>query len=429
MADYIPFVNNESDATIAGKYFADAPCVRVGMESIQRTAPALPPQVPLWIDAAVDAYESILSTTWPADIGIEPPEALEAKWPVDEQGAKQDDWKYEMWKRWYRQFGHFAGCRILWNAKYWIKRYADELNAFVAENLDACMEHRPVWVSVPQLPVPQDGSRNKINRMLAEAAGLWKRESRPDAKLILPVIFTSPATLRRKPRRDDKLRVALECHRLAHAGGIWVVDTTLSDQNRSDSFPDRYAGLLAFHRALKDLLPADTTIVAGPYWGMNMVLWVRGLCRHPALGIGMSYTYYTPMSPIQKGRPKLAIPALRRIAVASPELRAWLEQTLAQLPSTDSMYGSFRRLLEQLPLLADKEVAKDQLAAFYREWFDNIAAASPQDRPLRLYEDLSQAYVLGRRLPHMPKGILSSDGSTGVREPGKVAEQLMLISL
>ena len=93
------------------------------------------------------------------------------------------------------------------------------------------------------------------------------------------------------------------------------------------------------------------------------------------------------------------------------------------------MYPSFRRLLKQLPMLADKEVAKGQLAAFYREWFDHIAAASPQDRPLRLYEDLSQAYVLGRRLPHMPKGILPSDGSTGVREPGKVAEQLMRIGL
>ena len=429
MAEYIPFVNNEGDGAIAAKYFADAFCMRVPLESVERTAPLLAPGTPLWVDATVDAYDCILATTWPVDIGTEPPETIEAQWPKDEQGAKQDDWKYELWQRWHAQFGRFAGYRVLTDPKYWVRQYVGELNAFVAENLDACMEHKPVWLSVPQLPVPTGGGRNRINRMLAEAAGLWKERTTPDARLILPVVFTSAATLRRKPQRDDKLEAAMHCYELAHADGIWVVDITLSDQNLSDNFPDRYSALLAFHQSLKEQLSGDAPTIAGPYWGMNLVLWVRGLCQYPALGIGTSYTYYTPMSPIQKGRPKLAIPPLRRIAVASPELGTWLEQVLADLPPTDSMYPSLHQLRDQLAVLTNKDVARDQLAAFYKEWFDTIALTAPKERALRLYEDLSQAYVLGRRLPHMPKGALSADGSVSAREPGKVAEQLMLMSL
>jgi hypothetical protein len=429
MADYIPFVNNEGDATPARKYFADSHCVRVLLESIERIVPALPDEMPLWVDATVDAYDCILSTACPMDIGNEPPEAVETQWPLDEEGIKQDEWKYEMWRRWYSLFGRFTGYRILTDPKYWVKEYRDELNAFVAECLDACVEYRPIWITVPQLPIPPGGSRNKINRMLAEAAGRWKSRTRPDAKLILPVVFTSSAILRRKPQRDDKLETALQCYSLALADGMWVVDMTLSDQNLSDNFLDRYSSLLAFHYGLRERLGSDAPVVAGPYWGMNLVLWVRRLCRHPALGIGTSYTYYTPMSPIQKGRPKLAIPPLRRIAVASPELQAWLEEVLADLSPDDSMYPSLKGLHDQLPLLANKDVAKDQLASSYKDWIDSITATVPNERALRLYEDLSRAYVLGRRLPRMPKGVLSGDGSAGVREPGKVAEQLMLMSL
>jgi hypothetical protein len=275
MADYIPFVNNEGDATLTRKYFADSHCARVPLESIERIVPALPDEMPLWVDATVDAYDCILSTAWPMDIGNEPPEAVEAQWPLDEEGVKQDDWKYEMWRRWYSLFGRFTGCRVLTDPKYWVKEHRDELNAFVAECLDACMEYHPVWLTVPQLPIPPGGSRNKINRMLAEAAGRWKSRMRPE----------------------------------------------------------------------------------------------------------------------------------------------------------DRMYPSLKELHDQLPLLANKDVAKDQLASVYKDWIDNITATVPNERALRLYEDLSRAYVLGRRLPQMPKGVLSGDGSAGVREPGKVAEQLMLMSL
>lgn len=429
MAEYIPFVNNEADGAIAAKYFADACCVRMPLESAAAVTPLLAPGTPLWADATVDAYDCILGTTWPVDIGTEPPEAIEARWPLDEQDARQDEWKYELWRRWHAQFGRFTGFRILTDPKYWVKPHIDELRTFVAENLDACMAHRPVWLSAPQLPIPSGGGRNRINRMLAEAAGDWKEQAKPDAKLILPVVFTSAATLRHKPQRDDKLAAVLRGYELAHADGVWVVDITLSDQNLSDNFPDRYSSLLAFHQKLKEQLPRDAITVAGPYWGMNLVLWVRGLCQYPALGIGTSYTYYTPMTPLQPGRPKLAIPPLRRIAVASPELQTWLDQVLAELPPTDSIYPSLQQLRDQLPVLMNRDVARDQLGGFYKEWFDTLAMMTPQDRALRLYEDLSQAYVLGRRLPNMPKGVLSSDGSVSVREPGKVAEQLMLMSL
>jgi hypothetical protein len=429
MTDYVPFVNNEADSAIARKYFADAHCMRVILESIETIMPLLDAGTLLWVDATVDAYDCILGTTWPTDIGTESAEAIETQWPLDEQGARQDDWKYELWKRWHGLFGRFTGYRVLTDPKYWVRQYSDELNAFVAECLDACMEHKPIWLSVPQLPVPPGGGRNKINRMLAEAAGLWKDRTKPDVKLILPLILTSAAILRRRGRREEKLQTALHDYQLAKADGIWAVDVTLSDQNLSENFNERYSALLAFHQALKERLPQDATIVAGPYWGMNIVLWVRGLCQYPALGVGTSYTYYTPMSPIQKGRPKLAIPPLRRMAVASPELRGWLEQVLADLPPTDSLYPSLQQLLDQLPVLANKDVARDQLAAFYKEWFDGIAVTPPNERSLRLYEDLSRAYILGRRLPQIPKGVLSADGSVSVREPGKVAEQLMLVSL
>ena len=41
-------------------------------------------------------------------------------------------------------------------------------------------------------------------------------------------------------------------YQLAGADGMWVVDITLSDQNLSDNFAERYSALLAFHQSLRE---------------------------------------------------------------------------------------------------------------------------------------------------------------------------------
>ena len=387
--DHIPFVNSETDCRITQKYYPDSPIIRVSLETLGKTASHLPHAAKRWLDPAIDGLH---------------------RWPSVTQT--------------YRDFlGAFAGFDRMGDVKFQEKPDKGVVQSFVRAVLDASKRRIPFeWLSVPQLPMIDGSGRNKINRMLAETTRLWKAESPYAGKLILPVIFTNQRHINSKTERNKKLALVMACLEAANADGVWVVDSTLNDQDGSRTFEQtRFPGLLKLHQELKQLLHGEAIVVGGPYWGINMVLWARGLLQYSAIGLGNSYQYHIPGGVIKGANARVALSPLRRWAIATPSLKSWLEKASSQLSSSDPSGVEFLALAKDFgKLQAD---GRWQIAEFYKKWFDRFATLPSSGRALALYQDLSSAYVVGKALPLLP-----SEEKTA-RSPARVAKQLMLSCL
>jgi hypothetical protein len=264
-----------------------------------------------------------------------------------------------------------------------------------------------------------NASRNRINRLLAQKTAEWKRARKYTGKLILPVIFTHPKQV--NLRTLKKYELVSECYKDAEAQGVWVVESTLDDQEGSRSLEARFQGLIKFHQELAELLPHDAIRIGGPYWGMNLILWSRGLIHHPAIGLGSAYQYRIPGPAPSPGKSRVAISPLRREALASEKLDAWVSKALSSIPSGETAHSELGELLRSLPRLRlAPDASKAQVAKFYKGWFDGLASVPKSGRSLALFQDLSKAFVLGRSLQPLP-----ADEKTA-RRPDRVAQQLML---
>jgi hypothetical protein len=218
--------------------------------------------------------------------------------------------------------------------------------------------------------------------------------------------------------------LAKQCYEASGASGIWAVDSSLSDQEGSGTFDKvRFPAIIKLHEELNALLPNNKIAIAGPYWGLNLVLWARGLITNPAVGLGNTYQYHLPGGLVMKqGKTRVALPPLRRWAVASSQLKSWLQQSIAKLSPGDSA----RTALEDLEMNFSKLQiqGREQIAGFYRDWLNELETVPQQGRALALYQQLSSAFVLGRGLPELPK-----KDEQAARRPERVAKQLMLVCL
>ena len=389
MADHIPFVYNEKDCDILRKLYSDSVAVRLSLESVSKVASHLPSAPIRWIDPAVDGLE---------------------RW------AKWDD----ISDHYRNHIERFEGYDKIGDPAFQEKPRSEVVRTFVASVLDKCIQSTKAgWISVPQLPQTNSSSRNKINRELAKGTQEWKSSRNYQGRLILPVIFTHQNQINLKTQRNQRIHLVKDCYRLSHADGIWVVESSLSDQDGSHTFErTRFPGLLNLHQELAEELSLDSISVGGPYWGMNMILWVRGFVRHPAIGLGNSYQYYLPGGVLKPGKTRIAIPPLRRWAVARTQLEGWLKQAVKRLPKDDVAHSQLSEILRNFGHLSLD--SRMQVATFYKEWFDSISAVSAPGRALALYQDLSSAYVIGKKLPDLPK-----DEGTA-RKPWQVAKQFMV---
>jgi hypothetical protein len=384
MADYIPFVFGAEDCRMLKNFYSDSLIVRLSLPTQDRTLNNLPQGPGIWIDAGVDGLD---------------------KWEPGHKGA------YAAYDTFISRFNGYDEVT---------KPSPDSgrVKGFVESVLDACdaLSPKPIWLSVPQLPMVSNASRNKINRLLAQHAAEWKRTRKYVGKLILPLIFTHPKQVNLKTQRKGQL--ARECYEVAGAQGIWVAESTLNDQQGSGPLEKRFQGLVQFHQELAESLPSDAIKVAGPYWGMNLVLWARGLVQYPAIGLGNAYQYRVPGPAPPRAKERIAVPPLRRLAVASPKLKEWLKEALGRISREEPAYSEFEglsRYLNQIPLLPRPQASK-----FYKRWFDSLASVPLSSRALALYQDLSKAFVLGRSLPPLPREEKTA------RRPDRVAQQLML---
>jgi hypothetical protein len=367
--------------------------VRVPLEPFNKLAPKLQGRA-IWIDAGLDALER-----------------LDSKKP---QPQSFND--YLIYLNGFKSFSAVTGQ--LFTKSPDKKKIQD----FIFEVLDRCIEKTPKWISVPQLPHDLGTGRNKINRLFAEAAGKWKIDRKFAGILIVPLIITHQQQIKLKGERDKRRTALIQAVSSSGADAYWAVESSLSDQDGSGTFEtSRFPSLIDLHQELCGSLPNLSISVAGPYWGMNLVLWAKGLVTHFGTGLGNSYQYHVPGGHIAPGKVRIAIPPLRRWAISDPELEPWLAQSLEKLDASDPAHAQFSALLKDFTKIRNDNRA--QTAKFYREWMDKLALASPQGRSLALFQDVSTAYVTGKGLPDLP----SAEGTA--RRPERIAKQLMMVSL
>lgn len=387
MAAHIPFVSGELDFRLAAEFYSDARVIRLPLEKAGNLTHRFPKGPKIWIDPEVDGFDRPFSKS-------------------------NGDWQ--------RHVKQFPGYESIGDAEFQASPDRGLVEEFVASVLDACSKDSPAAITVPQLPIVNDASRNKMNRTLAAAAAKWKAASGYRGRFILPAILTDQRQLNRKKSRDSKRRAILNCYQKSGADGLWSVDSTLSDQMGSETFRNvRFPGLIAFHEELLKELPDRAITIAGPYWGLNLVLWVRGLCHYPAIGVGSGYQYHIAGGKHRAPLPRVAIPSLRRW-VRAGGLRDWLPRAMKRIHEEEPAYEEFGQIKSSLATLTTKEASRRQVATFYKEWFDEVEAVPAPGRALALYQMLSSAYVLGKTLPSLPATEKTA------RRPERVAEYLML---
>jgi len=386
----IAFVNNDKDSGLLQDFHPNVRMVRVTPDSHPLPSQLASQGRLLWMDPMIDGYHLAL------------------------RGSGK------LAKAWDSYRASLEGECGLDGLKVLQGRSNRDKAKLVDTALEKCTERvQPRWITVPQLPVISGTGRNKVNRSLAGATGEWLSKSGFAGKLVLPLVFTHQRQIRIKTNYGPKIDVAKKCYADAGASALWAVDATLEDQKGTRNFPQRFQALVNFHKDLRESFP-EATIAAGPYWGMNLVLWARKLCDCPAVTLGRGFQYSVSGTFLKKGKARIAIPPLRRWAIVSPDLRKWLDKTLKALSPQDPAYGELSVLRKRYQDYLAKDAAVRQVAEFYSEWLRRLSAFPAAGRALALYQDFSSGFVLGRQLPSMPEAERSA------RRPERVAEQLML---
>lgn len=391
-ASHIPFVNSVQDAKLVALFYADSPMVRVSVDTKKSVIDALPEKMRIWVDPAVDAFHN--------------------GWPPNSASLRS-------------VFEVIEGHEEMGSRDFQERPRAAVVQSFVYGLLDKCKESSPAWMSVPQLPVSRESNRNTLNKELARATGRWRTDRGFTGEFVLPVIITHDDQVHLKAKRVALLKQATACRDLASAEGFWVVHSGLDDQSGSQTNEKkRFPDLIAFHQELRKERLGSGFVVGGPYWGMNLVLWARGLIEYPAVGVGSGYQYFISGGTLMPGKTRVAIGLLRRQAVATNALTAWAEEAERAQPKGGRAAQEFEHLRKLVPqAMRTKESAKRQVAETYHGWIAKLEQAPDAGRALALYQDLSEAYVVGKAL----KKALPKDEK--VTRPERIAQQLMMSCL
>jgi hypothetical protein len=388
MAAHIPFVTGPESIKLATECYSDSEFYHVQLEKIG-TSRIHNTSMKLWLDPGICGLDD-----------------LDSRLPRQDRPNS-----------WYNFMQAFSGFSQIGQATFWVKPDMVVVQKFVTELLNRAVQFKPDWLTIPQLPIANDSSRNKINIAFAKATSHWKRQSSYCGKLILPLIFTHQDQLNGKTERNPKIKMAGRCYHEAQSDGFWVVDKSLTDDNGSKTLRNsRFPGIVDLHTELNEAISSSIRI-AGPYWGLNLVLWARGLVDYPAIGIGNSYQYYLAGCIISKPSVYLAIPPLRRCAGVA-RLDQWLDESIRIIGPSHPAYLELAKMRRHLDIL--NASSRDQVAMFYKHWFNLIDSKPQAGRAIALFQDLSTAYALGKSLPDFDKSEQTA------KRPESVVEPLML---
>lgn len=393
MAEHIPFITSEDSARIVRNVYADSEVVKLPLERVSKLLLQRPKDAKIWLDPGVDGFDDV-----------------DQRRP---QGGRRNPW-FEFMNT-MPQFGAMEAASK--NG-----RPSIALSHFVTAILDQCASHTPAWLTVPQLPLVSDASRNKVNRALAAATGQWKSSHGFAGRLILPIIVTHQDQVNGKTARNPKVQQAERCYHDAQSDGFWVVDKSLADDSGSATLRNkRLPGVTAFHEELNERIPSKLRI-AGPYWGLNLVLWARGLVDYPLIGVGGGYQMFLSGGTGTHPTARVALAPLWRRVEVGPDVEGWLDEVMAVLTPSHPAHREFQEIRKRFASLRQPERAREQVAIVYKHWFDAIASAPKAGRSMAFFQELSAAYALGKSLPD-----LAMKGTA--RRPEAVAEPLMLSCL
>jgi len=405
MQDCIPFVHSKTDLDLLEEYYTETGLLRCSLHQIEGIPGLAGGRRRIWLNPGVDGYHWLM----------ERKDAARAVQSTNGDVAVP---------KWVKKFGEFLRpfkhSAFLVRKGFLARPDTAKVREFVTALLDACAERQPTWISVPQFPTVSGTERNKINRCLAKAAGQWRRERNVAAKFVLPLIFTKPSQYRGKTAWNPKLRALQKSCEESGAEVLWVADASLSDQKGTASYPERFSNLVSLHNDLRECFVKET-IAAGPYWGVNLLLWARGLADRLVIGLGSAYQYHFSGSVPQRAKVRLPLPPLRRWAEVGENdgLKGWLAEALEAVPKDDRAWEQFSYLHRHYSEITLPGVARELTARFYSGWIRELSETPEGGRALVLYQQLSSAYVLGKKLPDLPE--------EGVkRNPAIVAQQLML---
>lgn len=392
MQNYIPFLTSEDGGKLAKKVYSDAEIVRLPLDRASKMAPLFNGSGGLlnrWVDAGVDGLDNLKTRTEP----------------------------------WLEFMDQFSNYREIAEVSFQSKPTIPHVEKFVTQILTKCLEFSPMWLTVPQLPVCEGGARNKVNVALAQATAKWRAKSGFRGKLILPLIFVHQSQVNKKSARNPKVEQAAKCYHESQADGIWTVEKSLEDESGSPTLRNvRFPGLIQLHQELNAAISSRIRI-AGPYWGINLVLWARNLIDYPAIGVGQGFQYHLSGGQSSTPKSKVAIPSIRRRITATASLKKWLGEVLEMLGNKHPFHAEFAKLVASYPALStSRDLAREQIARFYREWYLEFASKPADGRSLAIFQDLSAAYAFGRTLPAFEDPKIA-------KRPEALAESLILSCL
>ncbi len=389
MADHIPFVYSKTGAKLAQKFYSDSAYVRVPLHSYHTLKTLLSESQHIWIDPEIDGIHNH---------ELAPPSSTNN--PTNEYTNK--------WLEYTSQVQNFNAVRQ--NLK---KPTSSAVEIFIFDILDRCNAFSPECISVPQLPVTNNSDRNKINKCMAIATGLWKSSRSYTGKLIFPLILTNQSQSNLKSSRNPKIHEAVKNYTDSAATGLWVVDSSLDDDTGSKTLQDtRFPSIIHLHEELNAKINS-TLRIAGPYWGLNLVLWARGLTDYPAVGVGSTYKYFIPgVNFPHSAAAKIPISPLRCHVPVTPQLWQWIEEAINNLGKSSPHSHKLDALLKNKVVLNDPERARSEVARFYKFWFDIIQKHPKEGRSIALFHDFSEAYTIGKILPNLPNGSVTRKASS-----------------
>lgn len=399
MLPVIPSVTSRTVGKLADEYFADCGCVRVPAQLAAGPRSWKPSAgQKLWVDAGVEKLH------------------------------RQEAHKVEEWLR------MVPGCDDLLDPHFIAKPNARKVEEFVRDLLTRCNESQPTWLSVPQLPAVENSARNKVNKILAEAAQKWKDNSQFTGQFVLPVIISHPSQIRTKTARKAKAVVAKHCFSHSDASVLWTVDSSFNDEKgNAAARQQRIGGLIDWQEEINEAIEPAWR-VAGPYWAAHLVLWARDLVDAPLIGVGSGFQLPLSRVVVQENvirKSKAPLPSLRRRIVVDEALASWLDSAVRRLGQGHDAAQEFAKLAEwirknkisdgskQKFLKVFDEACRRATAKFYRQWIDTIKNVPAAGRPIALFQDTSQAYSLGKGLPPFAS-------EAGANPAASIAEALML---
>ena len=391
MYDFVLFINSNTDGEVAKKVYKTAPVTRItayNAKDYHTFAKDLKSK--LWIDPCFDGFPTK---------------------PVNEDDDKKN--------KWFDYFSDVEGFEYFLSTNLPKTAKIKELEPFVFSILDDCLSYKPDILTIPQLPHLATTTNNKINKILSKIYLKWSIERKFEGESILPVVFNNQNSTCSGAIRSSKLKTIQSLYNEAKADGVWIVDSSLQDQAGTGNFEKkRFPSLIDMHNKVKQTIKPKIHF-AGPYWGIQLILWAREIISSPAFSIGSSYQYYISGGQPRTPSPRMAIPPLLRWARSSSDLKKWLRSSKSKI-KIEVTKKQFEDLTKTYDHLYVSKKHKEQIAHFHHDWFKKYLNLPSAARALALYQDLSSAYVLGSQLDD----ILSEKGSS--RKPEVVAKQLML---